>query len=96
MKLYKIIIDKKADKDNETRFNNVMETFMGEYPVDELANFTEWTTKEHILLGEWAMQKVNNRRRSFETLFVEDNDGNITEYFVQMKNGAIRHRTVQF
>lgn len=96
MKLYKITIDKRTDQNNEERFTNVMETFMGEYPIDELADFTEWTTNEHIILGEWAMQKINNRRRSFETLFIEDNDGNITEYFVQMKNGAIRHRTVQF
>lgn len=96
MKLYKITIDKKTSQNNEERFTNVMETFMGEYPVDKLANFTVWTSKEYALLGEWAMQKFNNRRRSFETLFIEDNDGNITEYFVQMKNGAIRHITVQF
>lgn len=94
MKLYKITIDKKTSQNNEERFTNVMETFMGEYPVDKLADFTVWTTKEYALLGAWSMQEVNNRRRSFETLFIEDNEGNITEYFVQMKNGAIRHRTV--
>ena len=75
----------RSGETNEDCFCRIMETFMGEFPVDSAVFSYEQ-------LGTWVIK--NNKRmpnKAFPVAWLEDEDGNITEYFVFMKYKTLRH-----
>ena len=81
---------KKEDETNAETFLRVMDTFMGEYAVETIP-FT------YDALGEWV-RKCNKKftRYGFPCAWLEDEDGNITEYFVYTrtnKGKILTHQT---
>lgn len=97
--LYHIIIKTKAGKTNEETFTETMETFMGEYPCVLWSDFKTWTGKENQLLGIWTKdvfsEYQNYCKTTTDVLFVEDESGNITEYFVLTENNTIKHEIIE-
>ncbi len=82
---------KKTGETNEQTFLRIMETYMGEYP-DTWEDFT------YSALGSWVM-KCDKRFKndSFPCAWIEDEDGNITEYFIYTKtrnDKILKHVTV--
>ena len=91
MKLFRIIIDENEEgANNEEKFCNVMETYMGEYNLQLLSEFEEWSANEDELLGGWMMRVFNKKEKGIECLFVDDDDlANCIEYFVEDGNGIV-------
>ena len=79
----------RSNETNEDCFCRIMETFMGEFPI-ESADFS------YELLGSWVMK--NHKRmpsKAFPVAWLEDEDGNITEYFVFLKDKTLKHIEVK-
>lgn len=78
-----------AGKDPEKAFCDIMETYMGEYPINKYED-------ELTALGEWARYIFNTRPVvGVRTAFIENEDGNITDYYIQVAPDRIIHRTVE-
>lgn len=92
MKLYHISITKLPGVDANTRFCDVMETFMGEYEVEEISSFNEWSEKEYTALGSFTRKYFNHPSENIEALFVEDDEeNNIIETFMFNDNNDLEH-----
>ena len=83
-----INIPTSAKHENETNmeaFERIMDTFKGEYEIET----QEYT---HAALGEWTMDCFDSFKDDpFPCAWIEDNDGNITEYFVFYTDNADKH-----
>lgn len=73
-----------AKREKETReetFLRIMDTFMGEYPVEKME------------LGQWVM--TCDYKKYIPCAWLEDEEGNILGYFICNKVGDILRRTTQ-
>lgn len=72
-------------EDHEECFNRIMETYMGEISIVS-AEFT------YRVLGAWVIQYTRRMpSRAYPAAWIEDEEGNMVEYFVFMKNKTLRH-----
>lgn len=73
---------------NEEAFCRIMDTFMGEYEI-ESQDFS------YEALGQWVMKNEKRFKNGcFPCAWIEDENGNITEYFIFFKKGKdkiLRH-----
>lgn len=70
---------KKENETNEAAYLRIIDTFMGEYEVT-VCDFS------YAALGQWVMACDKRfKNHSFPVAWIEDEDGNITEYFVYRK-----------
>ena len=80
---------KRENETNEDTFLRIMETWNGEY-------IEKWEEFTYAALGEWV-RKCDKRFKNgtFPVAWIEDDNENITEYFVYLKKGnakILRHR----
>ena len=98
MKLNHIIIPNPAQKPNEELFADTMSTFMGEHNIMTWLDFKEKDTAFFTDLGDFVnyafSQKKDYCKNYVDALYIEDNAGNIKEYFILTENNSIRHITV--
>jgi len=73
--------------DPEKAFNDIIDTFMGEYSVTMRKD-------EMTALGEWTRYIFSTKPLYTRTAWIEDENGNITDYFIQTSPETMIHRTV--
>ena len=72
-------------EDHEECFCRIMETYMGEISIVS-AEFT------YEVLGAWTIQFMRRMPSgAYPVAWIEDEEGNMVEYFVFMKDKTLKH-----
>ena len=99
MKLNHIVIPNNTDKTNEELFIDTMETYMGEIEIEtELTFIHKDNNYYYSAIGKWVNEMFDQKKSyckgKVDALYIEDESGNITEYFVLTEYNTIKHEIV--